>query len=359
MKTILLRTALFAAVSAPGLALAQSSGDAPVVVEVHGAAAHTVDATAVRTAIARELGVPVVASPPRASAPGGRLTIALDAARRLVVVYRDGAGREVIRATAMPNDPAAAVGIIALMAGNLARNEALEMLTTAPPAASPAAVVATTTPPTPAAAPPAAPRAVPAPVVGETATLSDRHAHTTAPTVASRHGGRLAIQLDAGAAATVVGLSAVYGLRVAYRAPARHLALGLEGTLNQPALDNLFAAYGTAVATLRGEWTAGVMRFDVGAGVGAMAYRSYDAERVDATGQPARYDLWTAAVRAGGGIALALGPWLDLTLRTDVIAPLWTQYASGGAWVVSPAFLGESFRYVQWTGTLGLQVRLL
>src|SRR4051812_38281750 len=78
----------------------------PVVLDAARVATGAIDPNAVREAVARELGVPVVvaSSTAPAVAPRGHLTIALDAARRIVVVYRDAAGNEVIRATAMPHD---------------------------------------------------------------------------------------------------------------------------------------------------------------------------------------------------------------------------------------------------------------
>lgn len=84
---------------------------------------------AVREAVAEELGAPALrAADPRAQGARGTLTVSLDAERRLVVAYRDAAGREVWRTIAVPDDPVAAVATVALLAGNLARDEAGELL---------------------------------------------------------------------------------------------------------------------------------------------------------------------------------------------------------------------------------------
>src|SRR5207237_399228 len=79
----------------------------PVVVVDVAQNAHVVDPDAVRAAIGRELQRPAVAPDEmEARTAQGRLTIALDPDRRIVMIYRDAAGREVLRAVAMPSDPA-------------------------------------------------------------------------------------------------------------------------------------------------------------------------------------------------------------------------------------------------------------
>ena len=150
----------------------------------------------VRAAVSRELGVPAVgiadAAAPRAR---GMLTIAVGEDHRLVVVYRDASGGELWRTIAAPDDPVGVVGTIALLAGNLARDESTELLGAlgatvqtaalppappAPPAAPPAPqqiivvpAFAPAPPPAPAApaapAAPVAPAAAGAPAVDEAA----------------------------------------------------------------------------------------------------------------------------------------------------------------------------------------------
>src|SRR5262245_36382590 len=107
-----------AAVAAPARA-AEPAAPLVLVVDEPG-----LPAAALRDAVARELGVAVVApdEPPAARARG-TLVVSVDGAaggRRLYLVYRDAAGRETGRMMSVGDDPAALVSTVALLAGNLA-----------------------------------------------------------------------------------------------------------------------------------------------------------------------------------------------------------------------------------------------
>ena len=111
---------------------------APVVVDVD-ATAQSLPEDSIRDAIAHELGAPVIApGEPTAQPPRGTLRIMMDDQRRIVLIFRDAAGREVWRTVTRPDDPAAALATIAFLAGNLAREEADELIVQAPPPSPPA-----------------------------------------------------------------------------------------------------------------------------------------------------------------------------------------------------------------------------
>jgi hypothetical protein len=83
----------------------------------------------IRAAIAAELGMPLATDLAQADAV---LTIGIDRRGQLVLSYRQ-LQRAVVRAIPAPEDPGERPTFIALLAGNLVRNEALELL---PPGAS-------------------------------------------------------------------------------------------------------------------------------------------------------------------------------------------------------------------------------
>jgi hypothetical protein len=115
------------------------------------------DRDLVRAAIEHELRLPVAIRPGPGGAAQGQasLDVRVVAQRRATVSHDDGHGRTVSRTVDLPEEPARAVEVIALLAGNVARNEAEELL---------AALVPPPAPPGPAASPPkpAAPEAAPA-----------------------------------------------------------------------------------------------------------------------------------------------------------------------------------------------------
>jgi hypothetical protein len=84
------------------------------------------DPEAVRAAIERELGEPVTLAD---AAPAGRAALRLRAEpdRRVTLVYHAEDGRRLARTIALPEDGAGDVEIIALLAGNLMRDEASEL----------------------------------------------------------------------------------------------------------------------------------------------------------------------------------------------------------------------------------------
>jgi hypothetical protein len=82
---------------------------------------------AVRAAIARELGVLVVEpSPSRQAQP--RLEVRFEGPERAAVSFRASDGRSVGRGIDLPRQPERAVETIALLAANLARNEAADLI---------------------------------------------------------------------------------------------------------------------------------------------------------------------------------------------------------------------------------------
>jgi hypothetical protein len=85
-------------------------------------------AEAIRQAIARELGIAVTSRTTEAHAAGMRITI--DPARRAVVAYRGpgAAAQSIERAVELPKRADRATEMLAFLAGNLARDEAGELL---------------------------------------------------------------------------------------------------------------------------------------------------------------------------------------------------------------------------------------
>jgi hypothetical protein len=140
----------------PGVALAQTAEtnapapkDAPVTLLIHLPPDSPLDAGRLEGTIARELGAPVVRV---SGAPGGTLMVTQDADG--VVVSFEAHGRHDSRSIALAGDPAQAELDIALVAVNVARDQAAAFLP--PPAAE--------SPPPPPSPPPATPRpATPAP----------------------------------------------------------------------------------------------------------------------------------------------------------------------------------------------------
>jgi hypothetical protein len=154
------------------VASAPARAQAPVVIEVDDAAAVLVPADALRAALSAELRSQVVpGSPPTTDTPRGVLTLSLDEERRLVLVYRDAAGNEIHRTVTVPRSPAATLEMVVLIAGNLIRNEADDLvgsLIPPPPIIEPPPIVEP-----PAAAPPPPPSAPPV-IASPPATLVKR-----------------------------------------------------------------------------------------------------------------------------------------------------------------------------------------
>ncbi|XXT14448.1 hypothetical protein WME94_29795 [Sorangium sp. So ce429] len=129
-RALLLRAlaaaSVVAAVSAPpasALAAAPSAAGIDLVVD---GASWTLDPEAVRAAVGRELGDPVALSP---SANAGRPTLVLrgEPDGRVTLTYSSTDGRHIGRTIDVPEDPDRAAEAIALLAGNLVRDEAAEL----------------------------------------------------------------------------------------------------------------------------------------------------------------------------------------------------------------------------------------
>ncbi|MCC6215706.1 MAG: hypothetical protein IT376_12650 [Polyangiaceae bacterium] len=118
----------------PALALAQAAPGAPraadaparrglfVVVEVGGSG---LDAAAIRAAVARDLGIVLA---PSAASAAGTMKIRLVARRRVAIELTRESGRALARTIELPETPSEAVEAVALLAGNLGRDEAGELL---------------------------------------------------------------------------------------------------------------------------------------------------------------------------------------------------------------------------------------
>jgi len=125
------------------------------------------DPEAIRNAIELELKRPVTLAKAEASS-GASLSVTVSADKTATVAYREENGLTRSRSISLPQDPARAPEVIALLSGNLSRDEAAELLASlaakhgaeAPPEAPSAAPEA---PPAPAAAPAASPKAPPPP----------------------------------------------------------------------------------------------------------------------------------------------------------------------------------------------------
>jgi len=129
----------------------------------------------IRQAIARELRTDVTA---KADGERAELRVVIGDRRHAVMTYR-GSGRgapALERALDLPADADSAVEMLALMAGNLARNEAAELLQQLRPPASKedaSAAVATADAPSPTVAPPLPAPAAPESPAGPTPSSSD------------------------------------------------------------------------------------------------------------------------------------------------------------------------------------------
>ncbi|WP_437910894.1 hypothetical protein WME95_24910 [Sorangium sp. So ce327] len=154
--------AAFAAISAPPAGVFAEEPSAAGVDLVIDGAPWTLDPVAVSAAIGRELGGGVTLAP---AAIAGRSTLVLrgEPDGRVTLTYRASDGRRIERTIDVPEDPDRAAEAIALLAGNLVRDEAAELaaaLGKRPPEAPAAAQPAPAAPPAP-PAPPAAGRPPP------------------------------------------------------------------------------------------------------------------------------------------------------------------------------------------------------
>ena len=139
-----------ASAQASGSAPAPPAASGPVTLVVDLAPGSPLDAEGLRGAIARELEDPVVWS---RDGKGGTLVIRQEG-DRVVVSFDDPGGRHDGRAIPLASDPAQAERDIALLAGNVARDQAAQFIVPPP---SPAAVAASVPPAAVAKHPPSPP----------------------------------------------------------------------------------------------------------------------------------------------------------------------------------------------------------
>jgi hypothetical protein len=111
-------------------AAAEGSPERPLVVVVESGHAHrTIDPRAVRQAISHELDMRVVSlAERRRRETRGVLSVEIHANGAVVVAYRDPEGRGLWRSTTAGADHDAVIDTVALLAGNLVRNEADPLL---------------------------------------------------------------------------------------------------------------------------------------------------------------------------------------------------------------------------------------
>ncbi|MBN2193874.1 MAG: hypothetical protein JW751_13750 [Polyangiaceae bacterium] len=123
---LLLAMIALGAVAVPRPVAAEEAAKRVLVVQVDPGSSG-VDPEAVRAAIARELGVDVVDAPTPTAA--GTLRTRLDDEERVWMVFESPDGwRSVERSVRVPSDPERRVEAVALLAGNLARDEAGELV---------------------------------------------------------------------------------------------------------------------------------------------------------------------------------------------------------------------------------------
>ncbi|MGK3984284.1 hypothetical protein WME99_14670 [Sorangium sp. So ce136] len=129
-RALLLRAlaaaSVVAAVSAPPASAVAAEPSAAGIDLVIDGASWTLDPEAVRAAVGRELGGPVTLSP---SATASRPTLVLrgEPDGRVTLTYSSPDGRHIGRTIDIPEDPDRAAEAIALLAGNLVRDEAAEL----------------------------------------------------------------------------------------------------------------------------------------------------------------------------------------------------------------------------------------
>jgi hypothetical protein len=191
---------------AAGASRAQApASELPIAVEIVQPPSGALDPAAIREAIARELGRPVVGAAPTSHYVLLRIT--LDGRGRAIVEYSDLEGEHLIRELRVGRDPRLAVELLALVAGNLARDQVSELVRRYARAQN--AATAATPPPT-AATPPPAP-------LPSTATPSSSLSVTSAPVPPPpsrrapelRYRGRLGIYAVIGGGSSFQGAAVV------------------------------------------------------------------------------------------------------------------------------------------------------
>lgn len=279
----------------------------PVVVHVQ-TADDAISRESIRDAIHNELRVPTVfAEDPQATTNVSRLTVEIDARHQLVVTYRDALGHQVARTVAAPDDPMAVVATVAFLAGNLARDEAGQIVAAAAPAAPPQVVLL------PVVAHGPAP--IPAPVVVETLAPTE----TSTSSVTDRWG--ISSLLGAGLLIES-GVGFVGAIDVAWRT--QHWALSLhflhaEASYRDYNGDpDLYAdvtqARNVLTANASYRKTFGIFGVELSAGMGVLIY--------DYSGASRSYGDAVFAMRVAGLVSIALFENLDIVAEQDTTVAL-------------------------------------
>jgi hypothetical protein len=128
MRRFILPLVLLGLLLLPRVGRAESAPPSAVVVVAVAVDGPELDAAQLRAAIGRELHRDVVGQDdPRAASACGRIDVTIDrSAHKLVVSYRGGA-EPLVRLVDLPTDRDATTRVVALLAGNLGRDEADEL----------------------------------------------------------------------------------------------------------------------------------------------------------------------------------------------------------------------------------------
>jgi hypothetical protein len=313
------------------------------VLEVHAPPA-AISPEALREAVAHELGALVVMPvDPAATAatPAGaaHLTIVFDAARRLVLTYRDASGREVFRTVAQPSDPTAAVALIAFLAGNLARNETDQVLDELRLRRAPA-----TAPSENVVVAPTAVGSTSAPTVPQITAAPQATAPRVQPPPVYRHRSRLAIYGANGIAVAdrMSGITFTSGLTVFRRGIVR---LDVEGGLGMThgrrddlslSADRVWLSPWVTLQLPLGP----VLRLEPSAGVVAVfESTSYWSNGLSASGNGGTFG-GGLGLHGGLTIALAITRHFDVLLRSQWMAS--AGVASNGTTTLNSIWFGTT-----------------
>lgn len=319
----------------------------PVVVSVDNAPP-TVSSDAIRNAIGAELRMPtVVASDPVVATSSPRIAVEINAAHQLVVTYRGADGRTLARTVTAPDDPMAVVATVAFLAGNLARDQAADVMATlAPPVViveaptQPAPVAAPA--PQPAASPEAAPSAEPpAPVAVVDPDSVDYHARQD----------RFAVRVSMGDGAVLDSHDGPY-LELAAALRWESVAFGVSLATHWEGINDNSVDYDTSIVHQRTSLALtvayreyvhvfGIDLFGVELGLGA-GLTTYSF-----SGTNRGYEDMQWMVRASGSLVRPITQHVDV-LASLSIETMLGDASSAGAFYTLSSVLGA--------GTLGLQV---
>lgn len=240
---------------AAAAARAQNADSAPLVLSVE-LGGTKLDADAVRKAVELELGRPVTLGP---EPDGPALLVAAHANHTVTVSYRAANGLKRSRTIGIPQDNARSAEVIALLSGNLSRDEAAELLAGLAAKEAPAATSAAETPPAEPAKPepPAAPepepvKALPSPAAKPAPQLELKHtpvnASLLAPLTLFPHTARRSLNAELGLFYSHVGELRGAGVNA--------IALNTVGDVHGAGIASLYARSG---GTLHGFGASGVV----------------------------------------------------------------------------------------------------